>query len=216
MKEQATLSLKEISDLRQKLNNVDTSNFKSILSTTTAAVSLPGQPNLPAHLLKPDTPLHVSQLGTNEHDASQPGTLLHLATPQSEVNKVTDINDNMAPNPNRFSHTNSSQDAEALDPDLPHSKKSTPSHTSLTDPESLCNNCHNKPENYDIDMDLPPPIYEPNFIHECPSPWLHYGYFSACLELARFESLQRGQGNPIIEHIAQRPGLLNKCWTGFH
>jgi hypothetical protein len=153
LKEQATLSLKEISDLRQKLNNVDTSNSKSsILSTTIAAVSLPGQPNLPAHLLKPDTPLHVSQLGTNKHDASQPGTLLHLATPQSEVNKVTDINDNMAPNPNRFSHTNSSQDAEALDPDLPHSKKSTPSHTSLTDPESLCNNCHNKPENDDIDM----------------------------------------------------------------
>ena len=319
MKEQATLSLKGISDLRQKLNNVDTSNSKSILSTTTAAVSLPGQPNLPAHLLKPDTPLHVSQLGTNEHDASQPGTLLHLATPQSEkvtnttqsyaetveysadtadtplhilkpdtfsqsvsylnssslsltdqqtpsplpqllpsaflslhdtslnksqsdtalctpddqtvsadtltddhnsekdeVNKVTDINDNMAPNPNRFSHTNSSQDAEASFPDLPLSNKSTPSHTSLTDQESLCNNCHNKPENDDIDMDLPPPIYEPNFIRECPSPWLHYGYCTACLEVARFESLQRGQGNTIIEHIAQCPGLLNQCFTGYH
>ena len=118
----------------------------------------------------------------------------------------------MAPKPSRNSHTKSSQDDEASDPDSPHSNsnKSTLSLAALTDPESLCNNCHNKPENDDIDMDLPPPIYEPNFIHECPSLWLHYGYCSTCLELARFESLRRGQGNAIIEHIAQCPGLLNK------
>ena len=73
-----------------------------------------------------------------------------------------------------------------------------------------------KPENDDIDMDLPPPVYEPNFVHDCPSPWLHYGYCTACLEVARFESLQRGQGNAIIEHIAQCPGLIDYAWPSEH
>ena len=149
-----------------------------------------------------DTSLHKSQsdtaLGIPDDQTVSADTLTDdNNSEKDEVNKGTDINDNMATNPNRFSQTNSS-------------------HTSLTDPESLCNNCQNKPENDDIDMDLPPPIYEPNFIRECPSPWLHYGYCTACLEVARFESLQRGQGNTIIEHIAQCPGLLNQCFTGYH
>jgi hypothetical protein len=42
---------------------------------------------------------------------------------KDEVNKGTDINDNMAPNPNISPLTNSSQYAEALNPDLPHSNK---------------------------------------------------------------------------------------------
>ena len=58
--------------------------------------------------------------------------------------------------------------AEASDPSLPnsYSNKSTFSH--ITEPESFCNNCHNKPDN--LDMDLPPPIHEPSLIRECPSP----------------------------------------------
>ena len=108
-------------------------------------------------------------------------TLTEHNSENDEVNKGPNINDHMAPKPSRNSHTKSSQDDEASDPDSPHSNsnKSTLSLAALTDPESLCNNCHNKPENDDIDMDLPPPIYEPNFIHECPSPWLHYWYCSA-------------------------------------
>ena len=194
----------------------------SSLSLTDQQTPSPLPQLLPSAFLSlHNTSLNKSQsdtaLGTPDDQTVSADTLTDdHNSEKDEVNKVTDINDNMAPNPNRFSHTNSSQDAEASFPDLPHSNKSTPSHTSLTDPESLCNNCHNKPENDDIDMDLPPPIYEPNFIRECPSPWLHYGYCTACLEVAGFESLQRGQGNTIIEHIAQCPGLLNLCFTGYH
>ena len=150
---------------------------------------------------------HSADTLTDEHDSEN-----------DEVNKGTDLNDNLPPKPSSYSLTKSSQDAEASDSDSSHSdsNKSTLSQTSLTDPESLCNNCHKQPEYDDIDMDLPPPIHEPSFIHECPSPWLHYGYCTACLEVARFESSQRGQGNAILEHIAQCPGLLNQCFTGFH
>ena len=135
---------------------------------------------------------------------------------EDEANTGTDINDNVAPNPSRYFHTQSSQDAEASDQDSSHSHNNTYSYTNSIDPESFCNNCLNEPENDDIDMKLPAPIYEPNFIHECPSPWLHYGYCTACLEVARFESLKRGQGNAIIEHITQCPGLLNQCFPGEH
>jgi hypothetical protein len=68
----------------------------------------------------------------------------------------------------------------------------------------------------DLDMKLPPPIYEPNFVHECPSPWLHFGYCFACFEVARFRSSERGQGNEIIEHITQCPGLVDQCFDGYH
>ena len=48
-----------------------------------------------------------------------------------------------------------------------------------------CQNCQNElPEDYDIE--LPPPIYFYDFIAECPSPWLHYGYCTPCLVVARF------------------------------
>ena len=52
LKDQATKSLREIYDLRQKLNNVETSQSKIPLHTST--VPLPGQPNLPAHVQQPD------------------------------------------------------------------------------------------------------------------------------------------------------------------
>jgi hypothetical protein len=271
LKDQATISLREISDLRSKLYIVEASQSHH---TNTTKAPLPGQLNLPACVLQTDTSLHVSQLdssahiqqpdtslsqlGTPDHKVSQPVTFSqpNLVTPElgssginvlqllhrnpsetgkhdehsadtltdehdsenDEVNKGTDLNDNLPPKPSSYSLTKSSQDAEASDSDSSHSdsNKSTLSQTSLTDPESLCNNCHKHPEYDDIAMDLPPPIHEPSFIHECPSPWLHYGYCTACLEVARFESSQRGQGNAILEHIAQCPGLLNQCFTGFH
>ena len=73
-----------------------------------------------------------------------------------------------------------------------------------TDQESFCNNCHNMPD--DLEMEIPPPIHKPILIREFPSPWLHYGFCEAFLEFARFRSSEMGQGNEIIEHIAQCPG----------
>ena len=133
-----------------------------------------------------------------------------------EATKDTDINDNIAPNPGTNIHPEFPQLAEASNTDSERSSQSSPSLIDVTNPEQFCSNCYKKPENDDIDMDLPTPVYEPNFVHDCPSPWLHYGYCTACLEVARFESLQRGQGNAIIKHITQCPGLIDYAWPSEH
>ena len=52
-------------------------------------------------------------------------TLTEQNSENDEVNRGTDINDNMVPKPSRNSHTKSSQDDEASDPDSPHSKLSS-------------------------------------------------------------------------------------------
>ena len=144
-----------------------------------------------------------------------PGDTLTDDLVHKEIND-TDINDNLAPNTTEYFHPlpQSSDDEawDALDPD----SHSNTSHTTSIDPLTHCKNCLNKPENDDIDMDLPPPIYELNFIRECPSPWLHHGYCTACLDDARRESSDRGERSVIIEHIAICPGLLNQCFTGEH
>ena len=98
-----------------------------------------------------------------------PGDTLTDDLVHKEIND-TDINDNLAPNTTEYFHPlpQSSDDEawDALDPD----SHSNTSHTSSIDPLTHCKNCLNKPENDDINMDLPPPIYELNFICECPSP----------------------------------------------
>ena len=77
-----------------------------------------------------------------------------------EVNKDTDLNDNLPPKPSRNFQTKSSPDAEASYPSLPYSdsNKITPSQIALTDQESFCNNCNNKPD--DLNMGLPPHLKE--------------------------------------------------------
>ena len=119
--------------------------------------------------------LHRNPSETGKHDSEK-----------DEFNNDTDLNANQPPKPSSDHQTKTSLDAEASDTSLPDSNKSTSSH--ITDPESLCNNCHNKPDYDDIDMDLPPPIHEPTLIRECPSPLLHYGYCAACLNVARYRS----------------------------
>jgi hypothetical protein len=204
----------------------------------TSSIPLPCQQNSSAHILQPNTSL--SELGTPDHKVSQPVTFSqpNLVTPElgssvmnvmqllhrnpsetgkhdsekDEFNNDIDLNANQPPKPSSDHQTNTSLDAEASDTSLPDSNKSTSSH--ITEPLNFCNNCHQKPD--DLDMDLPPPIHEPSFIYECPSPWLHYGYCASCLEVARFESSQRGQGKVILEHIAQCPVLLDQCTPHHH
>jgi hypothetical protein len=270
LKDQATLSLRKISDLGQKLINAETSNSKNLHTIT---VPHPAQPDLPAHALQSDTSPHVLQVGTPVQDAPQAGSSSHLSqlgtpqlgtpqlgtpqlgtpqlgTPQlgtavsnvrhldsssltdtvehpdtlthksesqkNELKKVADINDNLPPKPGSNLPTKSSPDDVASDSSSSHSgsDECTPVQITHLDPETFCNNCHNKID--DLNMELPSPIYEPNFIHECPSPWLHFGYCSACLEVARFRSSERGQGNEIIEHITHCPVLVDQCFDGEH
>ena len=159
---------------------------------------------------------HNSDTSPNDQIASGDILVDEINYEIDEATKDTDINDNIAPNPGINIHPEFPQLAEASNTDSSRSSQSSPSLIDVTNPEQFCSNCHKKPENDDIDMDLPPPVYEPNFVHDCPSPWLHYGYCTACLEVARFESLQRGQGNAIIEHIAQCPGLIDYAWPSEH
>ena len=74
---------------------------------------------------------------------------------KNEVNNETDLNANQPPKPSNDHQTKTSLDAEASD-------TSTSSH--ITEPVNFCNNCHQKPD--DQDMELPPPIHEPSFIYE--------------------------------------------------
>ena len=85
-------------------------------------------------------------------------------------------------------------------PDTPYSKNS----------EQFCQNCKNKIPD-DIDVSLPSPVYFYDFLAECPSPWLHYGYCTPCIVMARFINKTN-----ITDHIAQCPAFLDMCWEGEH
>ena len=76
--------------------------------------------------------------------------------------------------------------------------------------EILKHNCKNELPD-DFDVTLPPPIYFYDFLAECPSPWLHYGYCTPCLVVARFTN-----NTTITEHIARCPALLDQCFEGEH
>ena len=76
--------------------------------------------------------------------------------------------------------------------------------------ETFCQNCKNELPD-DFNVILPSPIYFYDFLAECPSPWLHYGYCTPCLVVARFTN-----NTSITEHIARCPALLNQCWDGEH
>ena len=75
--------------------------------------------------------------------------------------------------------------------------------------EKFCQNCQNKlPE--DLDITLPSPVYFYDFLSECPTPWLHYGYCRPCLEVARYK------GTDVTQHITQCPAFIDQCWDGEH
>ena len=75
--------------------------------------------------------------------------------------------------------------------------------------EKFCQNCQNELPD-DLDITLPSPVYFYDFLSECPSPWLHYGYCKPCLEVARYK------GADISHHIAQCPAFVDQCWDGEH
>ena len=88
-------------------------------------------------------------------------------------------------------------------------KSSTSSPRYRKNCEKYCQNCKNKLP-ADLDIEIPSPVYFYDFLSECPSPWLHYGYCSPCLEVAR------SSGTQITQHIAQCPAFIDQCWDGEH
>ena len=129
--------------------------------------------------------------------------------------KTIDQNFNLPP---IHSSNNLSPNSEAFESSAPPStpnNSASHSHLSSSGPayknsEKFCQNCKNQLPD-DFDVTLPPPVYFYDFLAECPSPWLHYGYCTPCLVVARFTN-----STNITEHIAQCPALLDQCWDGEH
>ena len=166
-------------------------------------------------LAPPGTPLSSSlQTGT------LPG-ISHLDTfllsTQEDTNKakVSEINYNL---PSNNTSPGSSISDNLAAPSIPSSSgtKASNSQPPVTSPryrkncEKCCQNCKNEvPE--DLDIEIPSPVYFYDFLSECPSPWLHYGYCRPCLEVARHTDRTQ-----ITQHIAECPAFIDQCWDGEH
>ena len=216
LKDQAQLSLKEITKLRQ----IPGSSEPVVSDTANMSQSdAPSHPDASLHLHSPqpctplDTPISSSlQSDTSTSDA-QPTKIL-----RSHM-KVTTLDQNYNEPIIKSSENWSITCSNALE-SSPHSlilnTTESPLQDSPSGPDSrrnsekFCQNCKNELPD-DFDVTLPPPIYFYDFLAECPSPWLHYGYCTPCLVVARFTN-----NTTITEHIAHCPALLNQCFEGEH
>ena len=155
--------------------------------------------------------------------SSQSGTLSgisHLSTHTLVMHeganniKCFDENDNMSlRNTSSFSPISASMSAPLI-PASPETmalitNSSSSSSLYRRNCEKYCQNCKNELPD-DLDIEIPSPVYFYDFLSECPSPWLHYGYCGPCLEVAR------SSGTQITQHIAQCPAFLHQCWEGEH
>ena len=113
--------------------------------------------------------------------------------------KGFDENENVKPNTNPLN----------VDLDT-HSNNSSPGTCYSTDPEKFCQNCKSEISD-ETDVQLPCPVYYYKFVNECPSPWLHYGYCTPCLEVVRFTN-----STDIIDHITHCEALIEESWDGEH
>ena len=130
--------------------------------------------------------------------------------------KVTpvDLNSNLpiveSSQNNSFSYNESLEYSPTPSTSLSPLQYSLPGPDFSRNSETFCQNCKNKLPD-DFNVILPSPIYFYDFLAECPSPWLHYGYCTPCLVVARFTN-----NTSITEHIARCPALLDQCWDGEH
>ena len=212
LKNQASLSLKEIGKLRQ-------------ISPQSASSDIP--PLSQSEKLNHDTPLH-SHLHLSESGSSPATQVLSSSSSQTslnaflsyknnshlEKNETIDHNSNMPLNTSteKSPATGSDESFPNLTHDgtTLHSHYSSPGTSQSKNSEKFCQNCKNEILD-DIDVSQPSPVYFYDFLAECPSPWLHYGYCTPCLVMARFINK-----TSIIEHIKQCPAFLDKCWEGEH
>ena len=122
----------------------------------------------------------------------------NLPTTESSQNSSVTFSDNLEfSTPSSIPNTSSSP--------LQHS---SPGPNDSQNSETYCQNCKNELPD-DLNVTLPSPVYFYDFLAECPSPWLHYGYCTPCLMVARFTN-----NTSITEHIALCPALLDQCWDG--
>ena len=203
LKDQANCSLREIAQLRQNqsLYNSVPNHLPSLQSHSSHSSSSADTPASPSS--QPSTPAGISQLVPKLQ-------LKHNNEKDTNI-KASDENDNLPPN--KISNSTAPDSIENPSQSSPptgiESQSSSHNLHFCTDPEKFCQNCKNKLSD-DIDVEIPSPIYFYDFLSECPSPWLHYGYCTPCLEVARSTSTH------ITDHISQCEAFLDKCWDGEH
>ena len=139
-------------------------------------------------------------------------SLSHKTNSALEKNKTVDYNRNncSATSPPPATGFNKSFTNFTLDETESKSQHSSPGTPHSKNSEKFCQNCKNEIPD-DIDVSVPSPVYFYDFLAECPSPWLHYGYCTPCLVMARFNNK-----TSITNHIAQCPAFLDQCWEGEH
>ena len=124
---------------------------------------------------------------------------IEISGKYSEKNN-TDNNDNLPPHLLSTPTSNSSAQCSNTSSRGPYYR---------TNPEDYCQKC--KIEVSEVtSLQLPRPVQFRDFITECTSPWLHYGYCTSCLEAARYN------GTEIVDHITQCDALYGNCWEGEH
>ena len=209
LKDQAQLSLREITKLRQT-----SGQFTSPPASDTPNMPSHHDTSLHQHSHHPcsssDTPIPSSLQSDTSTTDVQPTKILRSHT------KVTTVDQNYNL-PIIESTQNVSLSYKETPESLPPSSTSvsplqhySPGPEFRRNSETFCQNCKNELPD-DINVILPSPIYFYDFLAECPSPWLHYGYCTPCLVVARFTNNTR-----ITEHISQCPALLDQCWDGEH
>ena len=217
LKHQATMSLKELNKIRQ----ISSQSLQHSVSSDSD--TLPH-----SEKLDPDTPLPLQphlqlsqscsspvlpQLSSSSSQSGLTNTSLsHKTNSDLEKNKTVDYNRNnsSATSPPPATGLNKSFTNFTLDETESKSQHSSPGIPHSKNSEKYCQNCKNEIPD-DIDVSVPSPVYFYDFLAECPSPWLHYGYCTPCLVMARFNNK-----TSITNHIAQCPAFLDQCWEGEH
>ena len=212
LKEQAQLSLKEITKLRQ--NPGQSASGTTHITQSDTKSSHPDT-SLHLHLAPPCstssscTPIPSSlqsdtSTSNSQHTKSLRTSMKVTTVDQNYNNPTTQSSQNLS--------TNNSEaiESSSLSPSVSHLQHFSPEPDFNSNSETFCQNCKNELPD-DFDVILPPPIYFYDFLDNCPSPWLHYGYCTPCLVVARFTN-----NTTITDHIAQCPALLGQCWDGEH
>ena len=197
------MSLKEITKLRQNTGP------SASADTPHPDTSKQSPPPCSSSATPPQSSL---QSGTSTGNVQSSKTLCsHMKL------KTVDQNFNLPPihTSRGLSSTNSEAFESSALPSIPDNTASRSQHSSPgpdfdKNCEKFCQNCKNQLPD-DFDVTLPPPVYFYDFLSECPSPWLHYGYCTPCLVVARFTN-----STNITEHIARCPALQDQCWDGEH
>ena len=207
LKNQASLSLRQISSQSASSDTIALPQGEKLDPDTLL------HPHLQQSCSSPATPV----LSSSSSQSVLTASFTYKSNSNLEKNERVDDNRNRPPNtssvgfsppakgPNE-SFTNFTQhddtefNSQHSAPGTPHRKNS----------EKFCQNCKNEIPD-DIDVSLPSPVYFYDFLAECPSPWLHYGYCTPCIVMARFTNK-----TSITDHIAQCPAFLDECWEGEH